>query len=49
MLALSHQRECVNTKITSFTGERLSRNRRIAYNEINLKYGNCRQGSIFYS
>ena len=24
MLALSHQRKCVNTKITSITGERLS-------------------------
>ena len=29
MLALSHQRECLSTKITSITGERLSRNRRI--------------------
>ena len=28
MLALSHQCECVSTKITSITGERLSRNRR---------------------
>ena len=31
MLALSHQRECVSTKITSITGERLSRNRRIGW------------------
>ena len=33
MLALSHQREYVSTKITSITGERLSRNRHIDLNK----------------